>query len=293
MEYNNKLRLIAHIKYYIYICKNIKYMTTKEKIIEILNTNPDLSGREIAKILNLSRSTINKHIFQLKISRDRLTLQKLNNTKRDKPIVFSKNAYQLILGSILGDGSISKYCKPINSKLLLNSKLVIKHSLIQKDYASYKQLLFEQENIIMHQTIDENCKNPIINGRIINSHGEIIIVTQRNSSFNKFRNLFYQDVKAISEEIYKLTNLGLAIWFMDDGSKHKLSYYLHTECFSYEDHLILQDMLLKNFKINTSIHHNRGKYVLYISAKSKVTFTGIVKPFVCPSMLYKLHLGAE
>lgn len=268
-------------------------MTTKEKIIEILSGNPNLSGREIAKMLNLSRSVINKHISQLKIPRDRLALQKLNNTKRDKPITFSENAYQLILGSILGDGSISKYCKPTNSKLLLNSKLVMKHSLVQRNYVSYKQALFEQEGIIMHQDIDETLKHSIIKDRVINSQGEIVITTQRNSSFNKFRDLFYQDVKIISEEVYKLSNLGLAIWFMDDGSKHKFSYYLHTECFSYEDHLILQDMLLKNFKINTSIHHNRGKCVLYISAKSKIIFTEIIKPFVCPSMLYKLHLGAE
>lgn len=268
-------------------------MTTKEKIIEILNSNPNLSGQEIAKILNLSRSVINKHIHQLKIPRDKLALQKLNNNKRDKPITFSENTYQLILGSILGDGSITKHCKPDISKLLLNSKLVMKHSLAQRDYANYKQMLFERESIIMHQDIDENVQQSTIDGRIINSQGAIIITTQRNSSFNIFRDLFYQNVKIVSEEVYKLNNLGLAIWFMDDGSRHKFSYYLHTECFSYEDHLILQDMLLKNFQITTSIHHNRGKCVLYILAKSKNKFTEIIRPFVCPSMLYKLHLGAE
>ena len=119
-------------------------MTTKEKIIEILNENPNLSAREIGKQLGKARSTINAAIKKLGIPRDRAELQKINNTQRSFDMEISHELNQLILGSLLGDGSMSKNSRYENSKLNLNSRLMITHSLVQKDYALYKANLLKK-----------------------------------------------------------------------------------------------------------------------------------------------------
>lgn len=180
-----------------------------------------------------------------------------------------------------------------NSSLNLNSRLEIKHSSRQKEYALYKKKLLERENIKIHfEEREEDYTPSKIGNRIIKDNGFCKISTQRNINFNIFRDLYYKNNKAINENIYKLSALGLAIWYMDDGYKHSSSYYLCSNNFSLEDNNLLKSMLQTNFNIESSIHKNRGKYLLYIKAKSKDVFTNLIKPYVCPSMLYKLHWAA-
>src|SRR5690625_3177734 len=122
-------------------------MTTREKINKIVKNNPNLSGREVGKILGITRSTANYHINKLGFYRDREKLRKLNNTNRSFPINISKKVHQFILGSLLGDGHISKYNKHKNSSKSLNSYLSFKHSLLQEEYSLFKRDLLINEDI--------------------------------------------------------------------------------------------------------------------------------------------------
>lgn len=209
---------------------------------------------------------------------------------RSKEIEISFNAEQLILGSILGDGTVSKNRRLEDSTLNLNSKISIKHSIDQEEYVFHKQRLFENENIKTHLSY----RNPpeishYIQNREVKGKVSIVLDTLKNISFNKYRNLFYTDRKNIIDYLYKLEALGLAIWFMDDGSKNISGYYLHTNSFTHEEHLILQDILYKNFNLETSIHKSKDKYILYIKRNSVKKFNQLVIPFICDSMIYKLH----
>ena len=92
--------------------------------------------------------------------------------------------------------------------------------------------------------------------------------------------------------------MGLAIWYMDDGHKHSSSnaYYLHTEGFRLNDVLKLQDVLLKNFNIKSTIQkksiHDKEKsqYLIYTMSESGDLFKSIIDEYVCESMKYKLHI---
>jgi hypothetical protein len=77
---------------------------------------------------------------------------------------------------------------------------------------------------------------------------------------------------------------------MDDGSKCNNTVKISTNCFNYEDILFLSSVLFKKYNLITraqSAGIDRG-YVLYISTKSMVEFSNIVKPYMLPSMYYKL-----
>lgn len=266
-------------------------MEVRNQILEILKKNPNLSSTEIGKLIGKHRQTVIYHLHKLGIFRDRNFIRTQNNTNRSFSIEISEIANQIILGSILGDGTISKNCRVNNSKLNSNSKLVFKHSLLQKEYIIYKNKLLNKENIITHYSeIEPNkCGKTYINGREITDNGAAEVSTQKNISFNIYRDVFYKDYKIIPDKVYELTSLGLAIWFMDDGSKHKASYYIHTDGFDIKCQEKLLDMLNKNFNIKASLHKTRTNYNIYIKKESRDLFTKLIEPHICESMLYKLH----
>lgn len=273
----------------------------KEAIKEILKVNPYLSNREIGKMLGLSRGTVQYHIKNLGISRDRKLLQQLNNTKRSFDIPISKEAEQLILGSILGDGTVSKWIRTENSKKNLNSYVGCAHTSPQLEYLLYKKQLFESFNIKC-QKIQKIPKEkllvlcPTIQNKVYTVNDRYQLNTRRAVTLNKYRDLFYNkhtNKKYINRYIYKLNPLGLAIWYMDDGTKSGNSYKFSTHCFNMRSLHILQDMLKRNFNIETSINitrkHPKIQYTLYVKRKSTNTLTKLILPYICDSMKYKLQ----
>jgi DNA-binding CsgD family transcriptional regulator len=267
----------------------------EEKILNILKENPYLSNREIGKIVGLSRSSIQYYMNKLGIHRDRKTLQKLNNTSRENKLILSDTAEQIILGSILGDGYISPYRKPENKKYLLNSCLIIKHSIKQKEYVQYKKELLEKENIKCHLyfTKGSDVKEHFIRGNKVKENGSFRLSAQRNVSFNKYRDIFYRNNtgKRVSRYLYKLKALGLAIWSMDDGYKKANSFVLCTNSFTFKEVKLLQKILKHNFNLETTIQKsNLGQPLIYIKRKSFKLFRDTISPYIHESMQYKIGI---
>lgn len=87
-----------------------------------------------------------------------------------------------------------------------------------------------------------------------------------------------------------LTPLALAIWFMDDGSNLGKGARIATNCFTLEEVKFLCNVLKNKFNI-LATPNKSGKdkgYIIYISVKSMPVFTNIVKPYLLPSLYYKL-----
>jgi LAGLIDADG DNA endonuclease family/NADH-Ubiquinone oxidoreductase (complex I), chain 5 N-terminus len=116
------------------------------------------------------------------------------------------------------------------------------------------------------------------------------------SSFNWIHEMFYKlvDNKYVKfvplniEEYF--TPLALAIWFMDDGSSLNKGARIATNCFTFEE-VNLLCKALKN-KYNIIVTPNKcGKdrgHIIYIHVNSMRLFTNIVKPYLLPSLYYKL-----
>ena len=114
------------------------------------------------------------------------------------------------------------------------------------------------------------------------------------SCFNKYRNLFYREdgIKIIPINIEDLlTAKGLAYWFIDDGYKSTIGFYISTESYSYEDHLLIVKALNNKFKLRASIHKTTNGNRIYISSASVALFKELVGPHVVPHFYYKLEIN--
>jgi hypothetical protein len=89
-----------------------------------------------------------------------------------------------------------------------------------------------------------------------------------------------------------LTPQALAIWTKDDGTYHKRdkTVVLSTEGFLKQDVERLRDFLMTKYGFVCSLHKRKKGYNLYLRRNSTDKFITLVRPYFCPSMLYKLGL---
>lgn len=80
---------------------------------------------------------------------------------------------------------------------------------------------------------------------------------------------------------------------MDDGGKVGSGLKLATNSFTYLECMLLVKVLYDNFNIKASIQSAGvpDQYIIYIWKESMPLLRSIVKPYVHPSMKYKL--GSE
>ena len=74
---------------------------------------------------------------------------------------------------------------------------------------------------------------------------------------------------------------------MDDGALHG---ELATNCFTLDEIKLLQNMFLTRYNISTRLYNppKTGQYVLFITKESLHDFEDLVRPYIIPSMEYKL-----
>lgn len=269
-------------------------MIQKELILNEISKNPNISSKELGKIFGKTKRQILWVLEKYSIKRDRIIIQKYNNGTRSIDFNINNLMLELINGSLLGDGCMRNYSFE-KSSTAKNSKLVMGHSDKQIEYITFKKELFEKNNCkcsLSKITPSES----IIEGRKIISN-EIRLSTSHNKQFNIIRDEWYNDSFKIIPKTLKLTPLTLAIWFMDDGSKHTSSYYLHTQGFTIKDQIFLIEILKRDLNIDAVLHSasrfnkttNEISHNIYINAKSKELFTNLIKNYICNTMLYKLH----
>lgn len=116
------------------------------------------------------------------------------------------------------------------------------------------------------------------------------------SSFNWIYESFYiNNVKTVPLFIGDyLTPQGLSHWIMDDGYYFKgRGLGLSTNSFTKNEVIFLsegREPLKSKFNLVTSLHStgNKDQFIIYIEKESLPLLTSIIKPYMCPSMYYKL-----
>jgi hypothetical protein len=111
-------------------------------------------------------------------------------------------------------------------------------------------------------------------------------------------------VKRLPKDLDKffVNPLSLFLWYLDDGSLRKdcLAGRLATQCFSFEEHEFLREILRKNFQLETVLNksgfskgkiHGIQRYSLSIPAKSFKLFLDLTFPYRAkvPTMTYKFE----
>ena len=110
--------------------------------------------------------------------------------------------------------------------------------------------------------------------------------------FSQLRDTLYPENKKIitDEFLESLEALGVAIWFLDDGTNLNKGTVLRfsTCCFSEKEHDMLQRMFLNKFGIHTAVSIYSGYRVLRILPDSRVDFLNLIKIHVPNCMRYKI-----
>lgn len=197
--------------------------------------------------------------------------------------LFPYNQFQLILGSLMGDARLECRSKGIRAKH--TARLRIHQSERQKDYVFWK----------FSQLKDLTLKGP----RFIKvwhdrkrgkDHFSWYFHTRSNEALGLVNKCFYRNnVKIVPKELINLIDpLGLAVWYMDDGSNNGADITLNTHGFTIAEQKRLQHLLLNKFGIVTTLVKDRSKYKIAIGRREYGKFINIVKPHVIKSMKYKI-----
>lgn len=252
--------------------RNKKLTNEEEKrIAELLIKG--YSTKEITEKLNLCREVIRRRarLLGIKPFRGKSQFYKIKDCPNDLK--------QLIIGSLLGDGTFEKIQEKNG-----NSCLIIAHCKEQFEYLDMKYQILLKYSLInkITKTIytDDRFKNP--------EYTLFKIKSRRNPIFTYIRNKCYIEGKKhlFFDIIEDIDEMGLAIWYMDDGYVTNNSCILSTCSFTKEEQLLLSYFLLGRFGLHFTVGKNDNSMYLLSSDFNK--FRNIISPFILESMKYKL-----
>lgn len=172
-----------------------------------------------------------------------------------------------MIGTLLGDGYLDK--------TTCGYSLRIHHGVIQKEYVDYKYSLVKD----------------FVNSHPKQSGKSYYFRTVSHPSLFDLRKVFYPERHKILPKDFLKDNFdsfALAIWIMDDGSKEGNQMRINTQSFTFQENLWLIKFLQAKFGIEARINLDKGKYRLRIRSKSMNSLKNLIKPYIIPSMLYKL-----
>lgn len=186
---------------------------------------------------------------------------------------------QLVYGSYLGDGNISGHGKN-------KYRLRVTHGEKQREYCLWKAGLFDVE-------ISSVAKNGFAQKPAVRFASKIF-------ALDNIGELGKKD-SCPDWLLENLNDLGVAVWFMDDGCYYSDKEYitLHTESFDYETQKKFVAFFKKKYAIDVVIRETKGKdYNYYFLCINKgggnaLKFLKLVAPYMHESMKYKNPLISD
>ena len=171
---------------------------------------------------------------------------------------------EVVVACLLGDGTLSKSGK--------NYRLRIEHNFEHKEYVEWK-----------YKMLERLCISPV---QYVSAHDSFRFGTIGHPKITQMRRVWYPDKKQVNGDL-KLTPLMIAVWFMDDGTKHRDSVDISVHNFSHASIENLRKQLLDH-RIDTTVNSDSKGSRLYVLKKSYLNFKRLVDPYVVKCMAYKL-----
>lgn len=240
---------------------NFKYKNriSKESFMSLYNKG--LNDREIGEVLKEDR----KYIFYIR------SKYNLSSNDRYSELLLTEEEEQIIIGGLLGDSTC---------RTNINSSISFSHSLKQEQYCLWKTDKLKRfiSNSKIYSQVDKRSGEEFF---CRNSY------TITHPVFNQYREMFYKEgTKVITKEILnKLTTLGIAIWYMDDGYLDRPGCSLATHCFTEEE----KDLIIEWFNTSYGIKWTKHKVGnIYCGADHVKQFHSLIKEFIHTNLNYKL-----
>ncbi len=185
----------------------------------------------------------------------------------------------IICGMLLGDGG---RCK---------NNFYIAHSTKQTEYALFKRELLE---FITGKQVNTRQRR--------NNYGyETIVIEPKLVPLTRVlvKKCYKSGVKTVSTKFLNyLTLQGVAIWFMDDGSKsfkrvgdriHSAEVTLNTYLTKEENEVIIS-YFKETWGIHWGLNKSKDKYRLRMGTREARIFFALIEPYIIDSMRYKINL---
>lgn len=201
---------------------------------------------------------------------------------------FTKESRNLLIGLLLGDGTISN-----------NNVFKLSHCEAQREYLEWK---IKQLNEMAIRNNGIKSYTSVCGFNI----GKTVLYTQLNIiPFIKVlrRAVYYEGKKTFSRKLLnRLDTRGIAIWYMDDGHinirKDKgrpCGFYIKiSTCEPQEQVQTIIDYFKEVWDIHFYMFHEgrqQDSYSICCGTKEGLKFISLVRPYVeqVPSMLYKIQ----
>lgn len=243
----------------------------KEQLIKLYNEEM-LTLKQIGSFYNVGRKAVKKWFKTYNISTITNAQRKYYHLRK---VPFTQKQKEFLIGTLLGDGSLSKSG---NFK-----RLTMGHNIKQLDYLLWKKEIFANLTNNIYKQIQTKRNSTIIH-----------CPTVGHQDFNFFYNLFYNNGKKVIKKELKnyLTPFAMAVWYMDDGSKKPYCMKISTEGFTKEENEILQQIILDNFDIRCKVceYNNRDKKYYYLSfnKRNSIKLCSLINEYIIDSMKYKI-----
>jgi len=205
--------------------------------------------------------------------------------KIKKDVVLTKEQESLIIGSLLGDGTMRI------GKGAINANFKVEHGLAQKEYVLWKYkilkpLVFTESKLSIRYDIN-GAKYPKSWWFRTIRHP---ILTEIYREF--YLGDGYRTGRKIVPLLYlkdHIDSLIMAVWIMDDGSYGKDIISISTYSFSQDEIHLLQSIFNDNFAIRMNYYRDRDKgYRMYCRKSETRKLVKVIYPHIIPSMKYKI-----
>ena len=237
--------------------------------------NLRLGEKSILKLNN------NKRGFSSGLIR-RFSTNKLSSNEK-KNFELSSHQKDALLGIILGDGCLERRKESWNTRLRIEQIYPNQEEFVRNMYSLLTPMVNMSPGILTRRD-----KRTGLNTQTM------YFWTMSMPCLNYYFDLFYKDkIKIIPKNIGELlTPVGLAYWIMGDGIYiNGRGVVLCTDSFIKEDVELLAEVLSLQFGLSCTLHQRKAnQFRIYILKGSLDNLRKIVKPFLIPSMKYKIGL---
>ena len=196
-----------------------------------------------------------------------------------------RNKKALLIGLVLGDGHLNP-----NSGIALE----ITHSAKQYEYIVYKAKLISKLL---------NCREPKLYHRQDDKHNEYKLSKGHRYFRILYKWMYFNRIKKYSKKILSyLTPEAIALWWMDDGShaidrnkntgrirSHSFHLYTFTDLEDTENIIwMFSNFGINMYKIKKVMKDGSIRYYLKCRTKEGRKLSSLLRPYILPSMQYKI-----
>lgn len=236
--------------------------------------------QEIAKIIGASRMSVFRRLQELGLT----TVKKHSQNKLRWYVELSDTQVRFLLGTLLGDGSLSS-----------GGLFICNHCAKQKSYISHKR-------DILRTLLSPDFELTPISGTATKGgavHYGFQVKTQQNHALRQLRSVFYpKGVKVFPYEYLTKSNFdasSLAYWYMDDGSRNANSAILSTYGFGFVGNTKILAFLKERFGIFGVLAESKlanrspdARHFIRFNKDEAAKLFVLIAPYVSYGMEYKI-----